>query len=273
MKKRNKWSKAGIAAVLFAAGCVVCFPFLWMILSSFKTDLEIAQAVPTFFPEKPTTGNFQELFESMDFGMYLKNTLLITLYSYLSLLFNSMAGYAFAKYEFKGKHILFSIVLATMMIPAQVTMIPMYMILNSMGLTNTFTGIVLPSLAGAFAIFLFRQFISTISDDFLEAGRMDGAGELYLYFRIVLPLTKPILSLQVILTFVSGWNAFLWPLIMASDEKYYTLSVGLSLLQNMYAQKFGLMMAGATVMIVPVILVYALFQKQIIRGISLSSYK
>lgn len=273
MKKKTDIGKIILVLVLLAAGCAVCFPFLWMLLASFKTDLEIAQAVPTFFPENPTLKNFRELFSSMDFGMYLKNTLMITAYSYVGLLFNSMAGYAFAKYSFKGKNVLFAIVLATMMIPAQVTMIPMYMMMNVMGLTNTFTGIVLPSLAGAFAIFLFRQFISTISDDFLEAGRIDGAGEIYIYLRIVLPLTKPILSLQIILTFINGWNAFLWPLIMASDEKYYTLSVGLSLLQNMYAQKFGLMMAGATVMIIPVIIVYCLFQKQIIKGISLSSYK
>ncbi len=152
-------------------------------------------------------------------------------------------------------------------------MIPIYVIMNLAGLTDTYTGMVLPGLVSAFAIFLFRQFISTISDDFLEAAKIDGAGEAYIFTRIILPLTKPILSLQIVLTFINGWNSFLWPLIMSNDDKRYTLSVGLALMQNMYSQDYGLLMAGATIMIIPVIIVYAVFQKQIIRGISLSSYK
>ncbi|MDO4293631.1 MAG: carbohydrate ABC transporter permease [Eubacteriales bacterium] len=264
---------AVLVAILTVIGCMVCFPFFWMLLSSFKTNLEIGQSVPTLFPKKPTMENFEGLFADMNFAGYLKNTLIITLYSMLSVAVNSMAGYAFAKFVFRGRQFLFVLVLATMMIPAQVTMIPMYLIMNQAGLTDTFTGIVLPGLAGAFAIFLFRQFIGTISDDFLEAARIDGAGELYIFARIVVPLTKPIVSLQIILTFINGWNSFLWPLIMSNDDGHYTLSVGLALLQNMYAQDFALLMAGASLMILPVIIVYAVFQKQIIKGISLNNYK
>lgn len=273
MKRRKKISKGILVVILLIIGCLVCFPFLWMMLSAFKTNLEIGQSVPTFFPQKPTLENFRKLFLGMNFSKYLGNTLIITIYSFLSVLINSMAGYGFAKFHFKGKNILFIIVLATMMIPAQVTMIPMYIVMNAVGLTDTYTGIVLPGLAAAFSIFLFRQFIGTISDDFLEAARIDGAGEAYLFARIIIPLTKPIVSLQIILTFINGWNAFLWPLIMSNDDSHYTLSVGLALLQNMYVQEFGLLMAGATLMIIPVIVVYGIFQKQIIKGISLSSYK
>lgn len=273
MKRKRMIAQGILIVVLLVIGCLVCFPFFWMILSSFKTNLEIGSSVPTFFPENPTLDNFHELFADMNFSKYLVNTLIVTLYSMLSVLFNSMAGYAFAKFRFRGQRFLFIMVLATMMIPSQVTMIPMYLLMNQAGLTGTYTGIALPGLAGAFAIFLFRQFIGTISDDFLEAARIDGAGEIYIFVRIVVPLTKPIVSLQIILTFISGWNSFLWPLIMSNDDTHYTLSVGLALLQNMYAQEFGLLMAGATVMIIPVIIVYAIFQKQIIRGISLSSYK
>lgn len=272
--KRKKMIYRGILDVILAiAGCIVCFPFIWMLLSSFKTNLEIGQSVPTLFPQDPTLANFEELFADMNFSGYLKNTLIITAYSFVGVLFNAMAGYGFAKFRFKGDKFLFVIVLATMMIPAQVTMIPMYLLMNMLGLTDTYTGIVLPGLASAFSIFLFRQFIGTISDDFLEAARIDGAGEGYIFLRLIIPLTKPIVSLQIILTFINGWNSFLWPLIMSNDDKHYTLSVGLALLQNMYSQDFGLLMAGATIMIIPVMIVYAVFQKQIIRGISLSGYK
>ena len=156
-------------------------------------------------------------------ALYLKNTLIVTICSFAGLFLNAMAGYGFAKYDFKGKNKLFLLVLATMMIPGQVTMIPVYLLLNSVGLTNSLTGIILPGLVGAFGVFLFRQFMSTISDEMIEAARLDGANEWYIFFKIILPLTKPILAVQGILTFIGGWNSFLWPLIIANDEKYYTL--------------------------------------------------
>ena len=192
MKKKKMIGQGILIAVLLVIGCLVCFPFFWMILSSFKTNLEIGSTVPTLFPKNPTSENFRELFADMSFSKYLGNTLIVTLYSMFSVLFNSMAGYAFAKFRFRGQKFLFVLVLSTMMIPSQITMIPMYLLMNQTGLTDTFTGIVLPGLAGAFAIFLFRQFIGTISDDFLEAARIDGAGEIYIFTRIVVPLTKPI---------------------------------------------------------------------------------
>ena len=273
MKKKRMINNGVLAVILMILGCMVCFPFFWMILSSFKTNLEIGQSIPTFLPQKPTTDNYSNLFEDMQFGIYLRNTLIITAYSFVGVLFNAMAGYGFAKFDFKGKNFFFVLVLCTLMIPSQVTMIPIYVIMNQVKLTDTFTGIVLPTLVSGFNIFLFRQFISTISDDFLEAAKIDGAGQGYIFAKIIMPLTKPILSLQIILTFISGWNSFLWPLIMSNDDTHYTLSVGLALMQNMYSQDFGLLMAGATIMIIPVLVVYIIFQKQIIKGISLSNYK
>lgn len=273
MKKKRMINNGVLAVILMILGCMVCFPFFWMILSSFKTNLEIGQSIPTFLPQKPTTDNYSNLFEDMQFGIYLRNTLIITAYSFVGVLLNAMAGYGFAKFDFKGKNFFFVLVLCTLMIPSQVTMIPIYVIMNQVKLTDTFTGIVLPTLVSGFNIFLFRQFISTISDDFLEAAKIDGAGQGYIFAKIIMPLTKPILSLQIILTFISGWNSFLWPLIMSNDDTHYTLSVGLALMQNMYSQDFGLLMAGTTIMIIPVLVVYIIFQKQIIKGISLSNYK
>ncbi|EFU74770.1 carbohydrate ABC transporter permease [Enterococcus italicus] len=265
--------KVFIGVMLAVLGILTFFPFLWMIFSSLKTNAEISQMVPTLLPKNPTLNNFKELFERLNFGIYLKNTLIVTLFSFLGLFLNAMAGYGFSKYDFKGKHGLFLLVLATMMIPGQVTMIPVYLILNSVGLTNTLMGIVLPGLAGAFGIFLFRQFMSTISDELLEAARLDGANEWYIFFRIVLPLTRPILAVQGILTFIGGWNSFLWPLIIANDEKYYTLSVGLQLLQGQHGTDYSLQMAGATFMVVPILIIFMIFQKYILQGFNVSGIK
>lgn len=209
----------------------------------------------------------------MAFGTYLTNTLIIVLASFFGLFLNAMAGYGFAKFQFKGKGFLFYLVLATMMIPGQVTMIPVYLILNQMGLTNSMLGIVLPGLVGAFAIFLFRQFMSDIPEELLEATRLDGAGEFRTFLQIVLPISTPIIAVQAILTFIGGWNSFLWPLIIANDEKLYTLSVGLSLLKGQNESQFALQMAGSTFMVVPIMIIFIVFQKYIIENYTISGIK
>ena len=180
---KRKTEKTLVALLMILGGVLVSIPFIWMISSSFKPESEVLQILPTLFPENPTLENYLNLFESMNFGVYLRNTLVIVLFSFLGLFFNAMAGYGFAKFHFKGKEKIFYIVLATMMIPAQVTMIPVYLILNEMGLTNTMAGIILPGLAAAFSIFLFRQFMTTIPTDLLEAARLDGAGEFDIFFN------------------------------------------------------------------------------------------
>jgi multiple sugar transport system permease protein len=160
-----------------------------------------------------------------------------------------------------------------MMIPAQITMIPTYLLLNGVHLTNTLPGIALPTLVSAFSIFLFRQFMATIPNDILEAARIDGAGEAYIFVRIVLPLSKPILAVQAVLTFIAGWNSFLWPLVLADDQSKYTLAVGLSLLNQQTSVNPPLQMAGAALMILPILVVFALLQKHIIRGFTMSGLK
>ncbi|OOE12725.1 carbohydrate ABC transporter permease [Fictibacillus arsenicus] len=268
--KMQQWI-AGI--VLTLGGLLVAIPFIWMILSAFKPESEVLQLTPTLWPETFTAENFIYLFENMNFGVYLKNTIIVVLCSFVGLFFNAMAGYAFAKYKFKGRDKLFYLVLATMMIPGQVTMIPVYLILNQMGLTNTMTGVVLPGLVGAFSIFLFRQFMSTIPDELLEAARLDGASEFRVFMQLILPISKPIMAVQGILTFIAGWNSFLWPLIIANDESLYTLSVGLSLLKGQYGGNFALQMAGSTFMVVPIVIIFIIFQKHIIEGYTISGMK
>ncbi|EMG28414.1 putative sugar ABC transporter permease [Listeria fleischmannii 1991] len=271
--EKSRMSKLIVILILTIGGFFMILPFIWMVLSSFKTDAEILKIPPTIWPESFNWENFKMLFVEMNFSVYLKNTLVIVLFSFVGLFFNAMAGYGFAKFKFKGKNKLFYLVLATMMIPGQVTMIPVYLILNAMGLTNTMTGIILPGLVGAFGIFLFRQFMSTISDDLLEAARLDGASEFYIFWRIIIPISRPVLAVQGILTFIAGWNSFLWPLIIANDEKYYTLSVGLQLLKGQYSSNYALQMAGSTFMVIPVILIFMMFQKYILKGFNVSGMK
>ncbi|MGW8959764.1 carbohydrate ABC transporter permease [Paenibacillus sp. NPDC055715] len=262
-----------VAILLTVGGLLMVLPFAWMILSSFKTEVEVMQIPPTLWPQHFTLDHFRTLFDSMAFGTYLTNTLVIVLASFFGLFLNAMAGYGFAKFKFKGRGFLFYLVLATMMIPGQVTMIPVYLILNQMGLTNTMMGIVLPGLVGAFAIFLFRQFMSDIPEELLEATRLDGAGEFRTFLQIVLPISTPILAVQAILTFIGGWNSFLWPLIIANDEKLYTLSVGLSLLKGQNASQFALQMAGSTFMVLPIMIIFIVFQKYIIENYTISGIK
>ncbi|MBC1487184.1 carbohydrate ABC transporter permease [Listeria seeligeri] len=272
-KQKSRGSKIAVIAILTVGGFFMILPFIWMVLSSLKTDAEILKIPPTIWPETFTFDNFTKLFTEMDFAIYLKNTLIIVFFSFFGLFLNAMAGYGFAKFKFKGKNKLFYLVLATMMIPGQVTMIPVYLLLNAAGLTNTMTGIVLPGLVGAFGIFLFRQFMSTISDDLLEAARLDGASEFYIFWRIIIPISRPVLAVQGILTFIAGWNSFLWPLIIANDEKFYTLSVGLQLLKGQYGSNYALQMAGATFMVIPIILIFMIFQKYILKGFNVSGMK
>ncbi|EDN9270234.1 carbohydrate ABC transporter permease [Listeria monocytogenes] len=272
-RQKSRGAQIAVITILTVGGFFMILPFIWMVLSSLKTDAEILKIPPTIWPETFTLDNFTKLFTEMDFAIYLKNTLIIVFFSFFGLFLTAMAGYGFAKFKFKGKNKLFYLVLATMMIPGQVTMIPVYLLLNAAGLTNTMTGIVLPGLVGAFGIFLFRQFMSTISDDLLEAARLDGASEFYIFWRIVIPISRPVLAVQGILTFIAGWNSFLWPLIIANDEKFYTLSVGLQLLKGQYGSNYALQMAGATFMVIPIILIFMTFQKYILKGFNVSGMK
>jgi multiple sugar transport system permease protein len=184
-----------------------------------------------------------------------------------------MAGYGFAKFTFRGKEPLFFLVLVTMMIPVQVTMIPTYLILNGLQLTNTLLGIALPTLVSGFSVFLFRQFMLTIPTEMLEAARIDGAGEARIFWQIVLPLSKPILAVQVVLTFIAGWNSFLWPLIIANDQNLYTLSVGIALLNQQIATNPSLQMAASTLMVAPILIVFIAFQRYVVQGFALSGLK
>ena len=272
-RRRGRALTVVVGAVLGAGALLTAFPFLWMVASSVKPRSESVAYPPQLLPQQPTFEFYIQLFSELDFGRYLVNTVAVVLIGMVGLIFMAMAGYGFAKFSFRGKEPLFFLVLVTMMIPVQVTMIPTYLILNGLQLTNTLLGIALPTLVSGFSVFLFRQFMLTLPTEMLEAARIDGAGEARIFWQIVLPLSKPILAVQVVLTFIAGWNSLLWPLIIANDQNLYTLSVGIALLNQQIATNPSLQMAASTLMVVPILIVFIAFQRYVVQGFALSGLK
>jgi multiple sugar transport system permease protein len=274
MMARSRRGRTALIALLLSLGALATsFPFLWMIATSLKPLSESRTYPPTFLPQSPTLDAWERLFTDMDFARYLVNTLVVVAISLLGVLLIAMAGYGFAKFRFRGRNLMFLLVLATMMIPIQVTMIPTFLILNGLHLTNTLLGVALPTLVSGFTIFLARQFMTTIPDEILEAARLDGAGEARILRSIVMPMSRPILAVIGVLTFITAWNSFLWPLILATDSDNYTLSVGVSLLNRQQTLEPPLQMAGASLMVIPILLVFVVLQRHIVRGFTMSGLK
>jgi multiple sugar transport system permease protein len=261
--------------VLVAGLLVMVGPFLWMLLSSFKTEGEVRLVPPTWWPEAPTLGNYRELFARLDFPTYATNSALVAgLVTLGNLVFCSAMGYALAKLRFPGRRALFGLVLGTVMVPGMVTFVPLFVLVSYLGLTNTYAGLVLPFLAGAFGVFLMRQFMLSIPDELLESARVDGAGELRIFAQIVLPLCRPALATLGILTFLASWNNFLWPLVVATTEDKYTLPVALALYSVGQNQtKYGLLLAGSVVVVLPILIIFIVLQRHFVRGIATTGLK
>jgi len=261
--------------VFLIVGLVVTMaPFVWMISTSFNTDQAIFTKVPQWIPKHPTIEQYTKLFSSINFLQHFKNSVIIAVsITFVSLFFNSLAGYAFAKYRFPGKEKLFTLLLATMMIPGQVTMLPVFLILKNMGLLNTYLGLIIPAAGGVFGVFLMKQFMLSIPNELIESARMDGCSEFRIYWQIILPLSKPVLATLGIFTFMGTWNDFLWPLIVMIREEMYTLPVALANLNGQHSTEYALLMAGAVIVIAPIVLLFLLAQKYVIQGIATSGLK
>ncbi|HET6293146.1 MAG TPA: carbohydrate ABC transporter permease [Kribbella sp.] len=253
----------------------VAAPFVWMFLGSFKTQGELLQVPPTWLPEAPTTQNYDDLFSKANFPRYFLNSAVVALaVTAGNVIFCSMVGYALAKLRFRGRTGLFILVMGTLMVPGVVTFVPLFVLVTNAGLANSYPGLILPFLVSPFGVFLMRQFFSGLPDDLMDAGRVDGTSELGIFARIMLPLTKPALATLAILTFLGSWNNFLWPLVIAQTEDKYTLPVALALYSTgQNAQNFGLLMAGAVVVVVPVLVIFLVFQRHVTRGIAMTGFK
>lgn len=262
--------------ILVPASLMALLPFVWMILSSFKTLKEIRQVPPTFVPKEFTLDNYQKVLTDKDLplGIFYRNSAIIAFANVVQVLFtSSLFGYIFAKFEFKGKKVLFWFILSLMMIPTQMTMIPGYLILARLGLINNLLGLIIPAAIDAFGIFLFRQFALSIPNELLDAARVDGAGEFHIYYRIVLPQLGPALATFGMLTFMFNWNAYLWPLIVLTERNVRTLPIILTWFSNQQVDKTNLTMAASVLVILPVLFVFLLVQKWIVEGITLSGMK
>jgi multiple sugar transport system permease protein len=263
-----------INAALLAAGVITVFPLVWMVCVSFMPPGAASTYPPPLLPRAPTLHNYQELFAAHAAGRYLLNSTLVALLATaISLVLNTMAGYAFAKLRFAGRERLFQLLLGALVIPAQVTMIPLFAIVKGLGLVSTYGGVVVPMLASVFGIFLIRQTALSLPDELLEAARIDGASEGRIFLLIVVPLLRPILITLAILTFLASWNDFMWPLIVLTDQKLHTLPVALAGLTREYVQDNELMMAGSVVTVLPVLLLFLGLQRYYIAGILAGSVK
>ena len=259
---------------LFVAAAFTLTPFLWMLSASFMKNGEAAVFPPHFLPAHASLRQYVFLFHELNMGRYFLNSTILALsVTGISLMVNAMAGFAFAKFNFPGKRSIFILLLSSMIIPGQITMLPVFLLLNKLGLLNTYFGIILPGMASIFGIFLIRQYVSTIPDSLLEAAYMDGGGAFLVFWKIILPLAMPVLITLALFTFMGTWNDFLWPLIVMTRDSMYTLPVGLASLLGEHAQDTELMMAGSVITIIPIILVFLFLQKYYIQGILIGGLK
>lgn len=271
---RRKIASIALNIGLFLVGVTAIIPVLWMVSASFMATGEAGSFPPPMLPKHPTFEHYIALTQRLSMMRYFLNSFIIAgTVTLVSTILNSMAGFAFAKYHFKGRDKLFSTLLSGMIIPAQVTMLPLFLMLKTMGFVNTYVGAIIPGLASIFGIFLIRQFVISIPDSYIEAARMDGGSEFRIYRTVILPLCKPILYTLALFTFMGTWNDFMWPLIIMTDQSNYTLQVGLASLMGEHVLDLELMMAGSVVTIIPVLLLFLVFQRHYVRGIMVGGVK
>jgi multiple sugar transport system permease protein len=267
----RRFALTGLAAVV---ALIVLMPLLWMVSVSFMAPGEAAAFPPPLFPTEPTLENYRTLFGTYGIGRYVANSVLVsTLATMLALLFVVPAGYAFAKLRFTGRDAVFQALVAAMVVPGQIGMLPLFLELKAMGLVNSYAGALVPWLAGIFGIFLVRQFCLSIPTELMEAARIDGAGEGLILRRIVLPTLKPVLITLALFVFLGSWNDFMWPLIVLADQDLYTLPVALAALSREHVQDNELMMAGSVVTVLPVLVLFLALQRHYLDGLMAGSVK
>jgi len=267
-------AKAMINGLLIGGAVIALFPLLWMLSVSFMQPGEASSLPPPLLPLHATLSNYRELFVHAGMGTYLLNSLLVSAaITLLSLSFNLMAGYAFAKLRFAGRERLFQALIGALVIPAQVAMLPLFLLLKYIGLVNSYAGVIVPGMATVFGIFLVRQYARGIPDELMEAARIDGAGEWRIFLQIVMPLLKPIMVTLAIFSFLAAWNDFMWPLIVLTGQEHYTLPIGLASLAREHSQDSELMMAGSVVTVLPVLVLFLAMQRYYLEGLLLGSVK
>jgi len=265
---RRPLARIGIHAALTLLAAGALLPLVWMVSASLMPTGEATTLPLRWWPSRPTLEHYGALFTRLELARHLVNSAIVAVATTaIALLLNSMAGYAFAKLRFRGRDRIFRWLLAGLVIPGQVAMLPLFLLVRQLGLVNTLAGVVVPGMASIFGIFLVRQYALAIPDSVLDAARVDGAGELRIYRQIALPLCLPILVTLAVFTFLGAWNDFLWPLVVLADDARYTLPVALANLAGEHVQDTELMMAGAVLTVLPVIVLFVVLQRYYLAGI------
>jgi multiple sugar transport system permease protein len=265
----------GILIVVFAIVTIIfVMPLVMMFLSAFKSTAEILRVPPTLLPQAPTLDNFRTVLLEAPYGLWYRNSLVVAIaVTAIAVFTSSLGGYIFAKFEFPLKQPLFILILITLMIPFPVLLIPNYIIANRLGVLNSLWALVLPGMVSAFGIFLIRQFAAGIPRDLIEAARLDGASEWAIFGRIVLPLLRPALAALGVFTFLASWNDYLWPLVAINDLDKSTLPLALTFFNSTHATRYDLVMAAATMAVVPVLVIFLLFQRHIVKALVLAGMR
>lgn len=274
-RDRSRRSSLFGYAVLTVAAVLMLFPLVWTVFGAFKPTGEILSFPPTLLPQSPTVENFEDLLLGSLFPRYFINSVVVAAISIAgNILLCTMVGYALAKLEFPGKKLVFMAVLLAIMVPGIVMFVPLFVTVNALGLSNSYAGMTIPFIVGATGVFLVRQYLLDVPDELLEAARIDGASEFYVFRRVVLPLCGPVIATIGILTFMGSWNSLLWPLVIAQSQDMYTLPVALAFLsQGDGIINYGVTLAGSLLTILPVLLVFLFFQRYFIAGVATSGLK
>lgn len=263
-----------IHLVLILGVVVTVTPFIWMLLTSLKTLGESTQVPPVIFPKKAMWSNYLEVLKTLPFKQFYLNTIISTVFKTVGqLIFCSMAAYAFARINFPLRNIIFVLILSVLMVPGQIFLLPQYMIIQKLGLLNSITALILPGLFSAFGTFLLRQFFMTLPDELEEAAILDGCNHFQIYWKIMMPLAKPGLVSLAVFTTLWSWNDLMWPLIVNTATEKLTLSAGLASLQGQHGTNFPLLMSGSVMTVLPMLVLFIIFQKQFIEGIAFTGGK
>ena len=274
MRRKTLLSNLGFYVFAGGVGLLIVIPLYWMIVTAFKTQTAIFTYPIEWFPKEVTLQNFVDLFARFPFGKVLVNSAIVSVsYSIISIVTCSMAAFAFAKIPFRGSEALLKVYLATLMIPFQSTLIPLFMLFNSAGLSNTYGSVIIPSLFRVFGIFLLVQHMRTIPDDYIDAARIDGASYFTILWKVILPLSLPIIAGYAVITFMDAWNDYLWPLVMLTKPEMMTVPVALGMVNGQFERNFCVQMAGSLISIVPVVLIYLAAQSKMKDGLTLGGIK
>jgi multiple sugar transport system permease protein len=273
-RSRERLGQALVHLILVLAGLVFVVPFVWMFLSSFKPALEIIRIPPTFIPEKFTLDNYRTILHRLQFWRYFMNSIVVSIaITAVAMVTSGLAGFVFSKFDFPGRNFLFYFCLAGLMIPFAVVVLPMYLFVAKVGLQNKYLGLIIPFCISPFGIFMVRQFMEGIPMEMIEAARIDGASNLWIFFKVMFPLSTASIGGVGVFTFLWTWNQLWWPFIVISKKNMWTLPLAIAALTFQHAKRYDMIVTGSSLAVLPVMIVFALAQRKLVRGVTLTGMK